>query len=69
MKITSIYGPWLSLGVHLDFKHKHLDIHFLWWIIVIGNTKEELHCGYCQAEIGEEANECPFCGAVFGVEG
>lgn len=26
-----------SLGFHVDFKHKHLDLHLLWFFISIGN--------------------------------
>ena len=68
MKITSIYGPWISFGVHIDFKHRHFDIHFLWWIIVIGNTTETLHCGFCGKEIEEEAETCPHCYVEFADE-
>lgn len=35
--VDTLAGPWFSLGFHLDFKRPYLDIHFLWWIITIGN--------------------------------
>ena len=58
-------GPWFSLGIHVDFKHWHFDIHFLWWIIVLGNTVEPIHCGYCDTEMSEYETICPGCGVDF----
>jgi hypothetical protein len=29
-------GPWVSLGIHLDFQRWFVDIHFGWWIITVG---------------------------------
>jgi len=26
-----------SLGIHIDFKFKYVNIHFLWWMILIPN--------------------------------
>ena len=36
MKIETIRGPWFSLGVHIDFQKRYIDLHFVWWIITIG---------------------------------
>jgi hypothetical protein len=63
--IRTIFGPWLSFGIHIDFKHLHIDLHFLWWVIVIGNTIEPVHCANCDAEIDEDAMICPKCGMKF----
>lgn len=38
--IDTIAGPWFSLGFHIDFQRPYLDIHFIWWIITIGNYYE-----------------------------
>jgi len=35
--IDQVGGPWISLGFHIDFSRPYLDIHFIWWIITIGN--------------------------------
>lgn len=35
--IDTIAGPWFSLGFHIDLKRPYIDIHFIWWIITIGN--------------------------------
>lgn len=67
MKIDFVPGWWVSLGLHLDFKHARLDIHFLWWIITIGNTKPSFYCGYCNQELEESAPRCRNCGAVYNV--
>lgn len=69
IKIRAIKGPWFSIGLHVDFKHGHVDLHFIWWVIVIGNTVEPIHCGYCDAEISKDDVACPGCGdtAAIGV--
>lgn len=36
INIETVKGPWVSLGVHLDFQAPKIDIHFGWWIISIG---------------------------------
>ena len=36
--IVTIRGPWFSLGIHVDFQHRYVDIHFIWWIISVGNV-------------------------------
>ena len=65
MRTDANIGPWLSFGFHVDFKNRHVDIHFIWWTFVIGNTVEPIHCGYCEAEMGEGDVVCPACGADF----
>lgn len=65
IEIRTIKGWWFSLGIHIDLKHRHIDIHFIWWIIVLGNTKETIRCGECGEELSDGATECPNCGAVF----
>ena len=60
MKIRIIRGPWVSLGIHLDFLHKHIDVHLLWWVFVIGNTVDPIYCGYCEAELSD-GDICPVC--------
>lgn len=67
MRVDTLFGPWLSLGLHIDFKHRHVDLHFLWWTIVIGNTKPPYYCGVCLMELDESALNvsdfvCPYCG-------
>lgn len=64
MKIRTIRGPWFSLGVHVDFKHRHVDIHFIWWVIVVGNTVDPVYCGWCDVELVD--NTCPVCDTEFG---
>lgn len=61
MKINTIKGPWMSLGIHIDFKHRHVDLHIIWWVIVIGNTIEPIYCGYCGVELPEGSEKCPKC--------
>jgi hypothetical protein len=53
LKVYTIRGPWASLGIHIDLQHRHIDLHILWWIIVLGNTVEVIYCGYCHAELTE----------------
>lgn len=60
IKVNTISGPWFSLGIHVDFKHRHIDLHFIWWIIVIGNTISPIYCGYCGAELAED-EDCQKC--------
>jgi hypothetical protein len=61
VRIDAIIGPWFSLGFHIDFQHRHVDLHVIWWIITIGNTVESVHCGYCNAEINEDTSVRPAC--------
>lgn len=68
MEIRSVAGPWVPLGIHLDFKHRKVEIHFIWWIITLGNTLPSFWCGECQNEIEEGVAECPHCGAQFDGE-
>lgn len=37
IKIDEIRGPWFSLGLHIDLQKRYIDIHFIWWVITIGN--------------------------------
>ena len=37
LNVDEIKGPWFSLGFHIDFQHRYVDLHILWWIITIGN--------------------------------
>lgn len=37
ISIQEIKGPWISIGVHIDFQRPHIHIHFLWWIVTIGH--------------------------------
>lgn len=41
MKIVTVRGPWVSLGIHVDFQRWFINIHFIWWIITIGNSYEQ----------------------------
>lgn len=61
MKIHTVAGPWFSIGIHIDFKHRHVDFHFLWWVIVIGNTVEPVYCGRCGVELASDEDECQKC--------
>lgn len=36
MKVSTIKGPWFSLGFHVDLQKRYIDLHILWWIITIG---------------------------------
>lgn len=36
IKYVTVRGPWLSLGIHIDFQKRYLDIHLVWWIVTIG---------------------------------
>jgi hypothetical protein len=36
--ITTTRGPWFSFGIHVDFKHKYIDVHFIWWIVTVGDV-------------------------------
>lgn len=40
LRIDTIRGPWFSLGVHFDFQRPCVDIHFVWWIIIVGKNYE-----------------------------
>lgn len=40
IKVQTVKGPWLSLGIHVDFQRPHVDLHILWWIITIGRDYE-----------------------------
>jgi hypothetical protein len=64
MKIRTIAGPWFSLGVHVDFKHRRIEIHFIWWIFVIGNTADDEYCGRCEVEL--KNGVCPSCKTDYG---
>ena len=69
--VDTVAGPWFSLGFHVDFQHRYIDLHFIWWIITIGSSygrgKMVLRCGHCDAELESEAVEsCPNCGTEFG---
>lgn len=33
--IQACFGPWASLGVHVDFRGKFVNLHILWWIITL----------------------------------
>lgn len=33
-------GAWFSLGMHADIKHRSIDVHFIWWIITIGDPSK-----------------------------
>lgn len=33
--VDTIAGPWFSLGLHVDFQHRYIDVHFIWWIITL----------------------------------
>ena len=33
---STIKGPWFSLGFHIDFQRRYIDLHICWWIITIG---------------------------------
>lgn len=54
LRINTTIGWWASLGLHLDFKHKHIDLHLLWWVFIIGNTNEPMRCGLCDTELDED---------------
>jgi hypothetical protein len=69
--VSTVKGPWLSLGFHIDFKRLYVDLHFIWWIITIGSDygrgKMSLRCGNCDTELESESVEiCPNCGVEFG---
>ena len=59
--VRTIRGPWFSVGLHVDYTHRHIDIHFWWWVIVIGNTVEPLYCGHCGAKVDDQTETCPGC--------
>jgi hypothetical protein len=59
IKIRRDTNPWISFGAHLDFLHLHIDIHFLWWVIVIGNVVDPIYCGHCNTELPDEYTDCP----------
>lgn len=62
LRVNTIRGWWVSLGLHLDFKHKHIDLYFLWWVFIVGNTNEPIHCRFCGTELdGGEMLVCPDC--------
>ena len=71
VKVRTDIAPWISFGIHLDFRHLHLDVHVLWWVIVIGNTVDPVYCGYCYTELPDEDALCPNCddGIEFSREG
>jgi hypothetical protein len=58
MKIRTIAGKWFSLGIHVDFQHHRVEIHFIWWVLIIGNTKEEIYCGKCGRELNDVEDMC-----------
>ena len=31
--LFALFGPWLSLGVHVQFWPPEIDIHFLWFVL------------------------------------
>ena len=40
MSIDSCPGPWLSLGVHIDWQAPHVTLHIGWWQVTIGRLYE-----------------------------
>ncbi len=36
IKVDTIRGPWFSFGFHFDLQRRYIDIHFIWWIITVG---------------------------------
>lgn len=38
-----------SFGIHLDWKWKYVDIHFMWWIITFGIGNYQV-AHYCNPE-------------------
>lgn len=36
LRIDDCSGPWVSLGVHLDFQAPLVDLHVVWWLISFG---------------------------------
>lgn len=40
IRIGQMIGPWVSLGIHTHFagSQSHIDLHIIWWLIVIGRT-------------------------------
>lgn len=41
MRIETVRGPWVSMGIHIDFQRWYIDIHFIWWIITVGEDYKE----------------------------
>ncbi len=37
IKYEMVKGPWFSMGFHIDFSKRYIDLHLLWWIITIGS--------------------------------
>lgn len=42
MKIETVRGPWFSLGVHVDFQKRYIDLHIIWWIVTIGQDYRDV---------------------------
>ena len=61
VKVRTDFEPWISFGIHFDFLHLHFDIHFLWWIFVVGNTVEPVYCVTCGVELPDEDTRCVTC--------
>lgn len=47
MSYETVRGPWFSIGFHIDFQKRYVDIHFIWWIITFGKDygDEEIEHG------------------------
>lgn len=37
IKFETVRGPWFSMGFHIDFHKRYIDLHLIWWIITIGS--------------------------------
>ncbi len=44
---------WFSLGMHLDFHKKYVDIYLAKWILTMGNTEHNLLEGKVAVEFTE----------------
>lgn len=36
VRIDAFPGPWVSLGIHLDFGTPLIDLHIGWWLVSVG---------------------------------
>lgn len=68
MKVEKVAGPWLSLGFHVDFQKRYVDLHIAWWIITIGkdyyhkDNCQHLYCGPVEFEFAPGFyNACVIC--------
>jgi hypothetical protein len=34
--VTTIRGPWMSLGIHINVQAPLIDLHVVWWVLSIG---------------------------------